>query len=189
MTHDNDMTHHNEKPEMMVRDCISVWTGVGKSGHAARILAATAATCGLSARYVHAEDLLHGELSALRAQDVLIAVSWSGRSQSVVEVISRTDAATILITGSRSGLLPCFPDHLIECKPISDALLTGVPAESVIETLRVGYSLIAKATTAAERRVCLRVGHPHGALADAVRQADTVRQAAEERAAESVAGP
>ncbi|HXC85087.1 MAG TPA: hypothetical protein VNV62_24845 [Trebonia sp.] len=178
MTHDNDMTHIKEKPELVVRECISVWTGVGKSGYAARLLAATAATCGLSARYVHAEDLLHGELSSLRAEDALIAVSWSGRSQSVVEVISRTDAATVLITGPRSGLLPCFPDHLIECEPIADTLLTGVPAESVMETLRVGYSLIARATTAAERRVCLRIGHPHGALGDAIRQADTVKQGA-----------
>ncbi len=173
MTRDSDMIY-SEKPELMVRDCVSVWTGVGKSGHAARILAATAATCGLSARYVHAEDLLHGELSALRPQDVLVAVSWSGRSLSVIEAISRTNAATILITGSRSELLPCFPDHLIECEAIADSLLTGVPAESVIETLRAGYSLIARATTAAERRVCLRIGHPHGALADAFRQADAV---------------
>lgn len=162
------MTHHFGQTGILIRERISVWSGVGKSGHAARLLAATAATSGLQARYAHAEDLLHGELSALRPCDVLVAVSWSGRSQQIGEIIKRAKSATVLITGPGFSSFDCLPDHLIECDAAADTLLNGIPAESVLATLQAGYSLIQQAATEQERREALRLGHPHGALAEAV---------------------
>jgi D-arabinose 5-phosphate isomerase GutQ len=143
----------------------SLWTGVGKSGYAARLLAATAATSGLVAAHVHAEDLLHGELSTLQESDVLVAISWSARSEQIGELIARAPSATALITSASSPRLSLTPDYVILCRPVSDVLLDGIPSESILETLQVGYGLIAAATTPSERRLSLRAGHPHGALA------------------------
>jgi D-arabinose 5-phosphate isomerase GutQ len=129
------------------------------------LLAATAATCSLQARYVHSEDLLHGELSALREDGILIAISWSGQSEQIRELIARAPSITVLLTSNRAALLEVAPTYVIEAQPVADNILSGIPAESIMEMLRVGYSLIAGATTHAERRAALLSGHPHGALA------------------------
>lgn len=158
-------TNQFEKVCLLIRERSSLWTGLGKSGYAAMLLAATAATCSLQARYVHSEDLLHGELSGLREEAVLIAVSWSGQSEQIREVIARAPSVTVLMTSNRASLLEVAPDYGIEVSSVADSILSGIPAESIMELLRVGYSLIAGATTHAERRAALLSGHPHGALA------------------------
>lgn len=158
-------TNQFEKVCLLIRERSSLWTGLGKSGYAAMLLAATAATCSLQARYVHSEDLLHGELSGLREDAVLIAVSWSGQSEQIREVIARAPSVTVLMTSNRASLLEVAPSYGIEVSPATDSILSGIPAESIMELLWVGYSLIAGATTHAERRAALLSGHPHGALA------------------------
>lgn len=155
------------KVSLLIRERNSLWTGVGKSGYAASLLAATAATCSLQARYVQAEDLLHGELSALREDAVLVAISWSGRSEQVREVITRAPSATVLLTSGDPASLDVSPDYVVAIETVADNILSGIPAESVLETLRAGYWLIAGATTHEERWRALRIGHPHGALAGA----------------------
>lgn len=77
----------SEKVSLLLRERRSIWTGLGKSGYVARLLAATAATAGLAANYIHAEDLLHGEISTLRSDELLIAISWSAKSEQISEII------------------------------------------------------------------------------------------------------
>lgn len=157
----------SEKVSLLLRERRSIWTGLGKSGYVARLLAATAATAGLAANYIHAEDLLHGEISTLRSDELLIAISWSAKSEQISEIIKRASFATTLITMASPAYLPSRPDYVITCQPVLDILLDGIPSESVLETLRVGYRLIAAATTPSERSLALGSGHPHGALAGA----------------------
>src|SRR5579863_1929019 len=53
-------------------------TGMGKSGHIARKVAATLASTGTPAFFVHAAEASHGDLGMITADDVIIALSWSG---------------------------------------------------------------------------------------------------------------
>ena len=148
----------------LLRERRSIWTGVGKSGHAAQLLAATGATAGLATNFIHAEDLLHGEMSTLRDNEALIALSWSGKSEQLRELFRNAAFATVLVTGVRPSQSDLPADHLVVCDFVMDKILDGIPAESVLEVLRVGYQLIAAATTASERVTALRSGHPRGAL-------------------------
>jgi arabinose-5-phosphate isomerase len=153
-----------EVVSQLIRRKRSIWTGLGKSGYAAQLLAATAATAGLASNYIHAEDLLRGEISTLRADEVLLAISWSAKSEQIVEILTRTSFATVLITSARPCDIAVPPNYYIFCDHVKDELLNRIPAESILETLRVGYGLIAGATTSSERSFALQSGHPHGAL-------------------------
>ncbi|MBV9484836.1 MAG: SIS domain-containing protein [Frankiaceae bacterium] len=148
----------------LMRERRSIWTGVGKSGYAAQLLAATGATAGLVANFIHAEDLLHGELSTLRPNDLLVAVTWSGRSEQIYDLLGRSVCPTVLVTSARHQELPRVASHVVPCAYTVDELLSGIPCESVLETLRIGYELLAAATTPEERRLALQRGHPHGNL-------------------------
>jgi D-arabinose 5-phosphate isomerase GutQ len=160
----------------LLRHNRAIWTGLGKSGYTAALLAATAATAGLRANHIHAEDLLHGELSTLQKDDVLIAVSWSAKSGQITELLEGHSFTTVVITSAQPGDVKSA-DYTLTCRPVSDEILGGIPAESVLETLMVGYRLIAAATTPAECVAALRTGHPHGAIGAASygRRADSAQ--------------
>jgi arabinose-5-phosphate isomerase len=148
----------------LIRDRRSIWTGVGKSGYAAQLLAATGATSGLATNFVHAEDLLHGELSTLRDDDALIVLSWSGKSGQLRELFRGAPFTTVLLTAAQPTEMGITADHFVVCDDVVDEILDGIPCESILEMLRVGYQLIAAATTAAERVAALQSGHLRGSL-------------------------
>src|SRR5579859_471429 len=131
-----------EKVGSLIRSARTIWTGLGKSGYVAALLAATAATTGLAANYIHAEDLLHGEINTLRDNEVLVAISWSAKSEQIVEILANRFFTTVMITSALPGSTTPA-DYTIRCQPVSDVLLSGIPAESALETLAVGYRLIA----------------------------------------------
>ncbi len=56
-------------------------TGMGKSGHVGRKIAATLASTGTPAFFVHAADASHGDLGMITSDDVMLALSWSGRDR------------------------------------------------------------------------------------------------------------
>ena len=65
-----------------------VVTGIGKSGHVARKIAATLASTGTPAFFMHAAEALHGDLGMITKQDVVIAISYSGQAQELVTVLT-----------------------------------------------------------------------------------------------------
>ena len=78
-------------------------SGVGKSGHIGRKFAATLASTGTPAYFVHAAEAAHGDLGMITADDVLIALSYSGSGEEllkIVPVIKRQGARLIAITGN-----------------------------------------------------------------------------------------
>lgn len=153
-----------EEVGRLVRECRSIWTAVGKSGYAARLLAATGATSGLPTNWIHAEDLLHGELSTLRDNDVLIAISWRGETVQIQELFEKATFTKILITAADTSEIASLVNHVVACEHVADELLSGIPCESILETLRVGYKILEVATSPVERSFALQSGHPHGAL-------------------------
>ena len=59
-------------------------TGIGKSGHVGRKIAATLASTGEPASFVHPAEASHGDLGMVQSGDVVLAISWSGDRKSVV---------------------------------------------------------------------------------------------------------
>lgn len=65
-------------------------TGVGKSGHVARKIAATLASTGKPAHFVHPSDASHGDLGMVRPEDAVLALSWSGETAELADLIAYT---------------------------------------------------------------------------------------------------
>lgn len=63
-------------------------TGMGKSGHVARKTAATLASTGTPAHYVHPAEASHGDLGMIQPDDVVLAISWSGETRELSDIIS-----------------------------------------------------------------------------------------------------
>ena len=63
-------------------------TGMGKSGHIARKMAATLASTGTPAQYVHPGEASHGDLGMITSDDVILALSWSGETAELSSIIS-----------------------------------------------------------------------------------------------------
>ena len=85
-----------------------VVSGIGKSGHIARKIAATLASTGTPAFFVHAAEAAHGDLGMITKEDVVIAISYSGTSSELLAIIPtviREGAPVISITGSDDNTL------------------------------------------------------------------------------------
>ncbi|HEY5994690.1 MAG TPA: SIS domain-containing protein, partial [Gallionellaceae bacterium] len=77
-------------------------SGMGKSGHIARKIAATLSSTGTPTYFVHPAEAAHGDLGMITGEDVLIALSYSGESQellAIVPIIKRQGAKLISLTG------------------------------------------------------------------------------------------
>ena len=94
----------------MLLDCKgkTVCTGVGKSGHIARKAAATLASTGTPAFYMHPTEAGHGDVGVLSSGDVMLALSHSGESREVLDLLPaarRKEASIIAICGSGESSL------------------------------------------------------------------------------------
>lgn len=77
-------------------------TGVGKSGHIARKIAATLASTGKPAHFVHPSDASHGDLGMVRPQDVVLALSWSGETAELSDLVAYTRRFAVPLLASTS---------------------------------------------------------------------------------------
>ncbi|MBN8285209.1 KpsF/GutQ family sugar-phosphate isomerase [Zoogloea sp.] len=78
-------------------------SGIGKTGHIGRKFAATLASTGTPAYFVHAAEAAHGDLGMITADDVLVAISYSGSSEEllkIVPLVKRQGARLIALTGN-----------------------------------------------------------------------------------------
>ena len=83
-------------------------TGMGKSGHIARKIAATLASTGTPAYFVHAADASHGDLGMITAGDVMLVLSWSGETvelRSLIDYSRRFRITLIAVTVSAESTL------------------------------------------------------------------------------------
>ena len=63
-------------------------SGIGKSGHIARKLAATFSSTGTPAYFVHATEASHGDLGMIQNDDVLLLISWSGQTKELSDIVA-----------------------------------------------------------------------------------------------------
>ena len=102
-----------------ILDCKArvVVTGMGKSGHIGRKMAATFASTGTPAFFMHPGEAFHGDLGMVTENDVVIAISNSGESTEVVNIlpiIRRIGATIIAMSGRRDSQLGKAADHFVD---------------------------------------------------------------------------
>ncbi|MDP3511483.1 MAG: KpsF/GutQ family sugar-phosphate isomerase [Sulfuritalea sp.] len=122
-----------------------VVSGIGKSGHIARKLAATFASTGTPAYFVHAAEAVHGDLGMITRDDVLIAISNSGENDellTIVPLVKRLGGKLIAITGNESSSLAQEADIHLDARVAQEACpLNLAPTASTTAALALGDAL------------------------------------------------
>ena len=120
-------------------------TGVGKSGHIGRKLAATLASTGTPAYFVHAAEAAHGDLGMITPEDVVIALSNSGSSEellTIVPLVKRQGARLIAMTGRPDSPLAREADAHLDAGVAEEACpLNLAPTASTTAALALGDAL------------------------------------------------
>src|SRR5207248_4426796 len=119
--------------------------GIGKSGHIARKIAATLASTGTPAMFVHPAEASHGDLGMVTENDVFIAISNSGETSelmSIVPIIKRMGAKLIAMTGSDSSNLALLANVHLNVGVAKEACpLNLAPTASTTATLALGAAI------------------------------------------------
>lgn len=122
-----------------------VVSGVGKTGHIGRKLAATLASTGTPAFFVHAAEAAHGDLGMITDEDVVIGISYSGSSNellTIVPIIKREGAKFISITGNPESALAKNADVNLDVHvPFEACPLNLAPTSSTTAALAMGDAL------------------------------------------------
>ena len=122
-----------------------VVTGMGKSGHVARKIAATLASTGTPAFFVHPGEASHGDLGMILPQDVVLALSNSGETDEVLfilPVIKRQGIPLIAITGNANSSLADQADVHLDASIAAEACPLGLaPTASTTAALVMGDAL------------------------------------------------
>jgi arabinose-5-phosphate isomerase len=148
-------------------------TGMGKSGHIGTKIAATLASTGTPAFFVHPSEASHGDLGMITADDVVLALSWSGETKELGDILdyaSRFQVTTIALTCSAASTLGRASDICIALPKVEEACPHGLaPTTSSLMQLAIGDALAialleARGFTARD----FRVFHPGGKLGAAL---------------------
>ena len=120
-------------------------TGMGKSGIISRKIAATFSSTGTPAFFLHPAEAIHGDLGAIRDDDVVVALSHSGETEELLrllESIRRIGAKLIAITGSQNSTLGRAADVALDCSITKEACpMNLVPTASTTASLALGDAL------------------------------------------------
>ena len=120
-------------------------TGMGKSGIICRKIAATLSSIGTPAFFLHPADAPHGDFGVLQAEDVVIALSYSGETDELLrllETIKRIGARLIAITGDRHSSLAQAANVALDCAVSEEACpMNLVPTASTTAALAMGDAL------------------------------------------------
>jgi arabinose-5-phosphate isomerase len=122
-----------------------VVSGIGKSGHIARKIASTMASTGTPAYFVHPAEASHGDLGMIEAGDVFIAISYSGSSDELLDIVplvKRRGAKLIAITGNAQSALAREADVHLDARVAQEACpLNLAPTASTTAALALGDAL------------------------------------------------
>jgi arabinose-5-phosphate isomerase len=146
-----------------------VVSGIGKSGHIARKIAATLASTGTPAMFVHPAEAAHGDLGMVTAQDAFIAISYSGESaelMAILPIVKRMGAPLISMTGKPGSSLALLADVHLDVSVAKEACpLNLAPTASTTVTLALGDALaVALLDARGFKEEDFARSHPGGAL-------------------------
>jgi arabinose-5-phosphate isomerase len=150
-------------------------TGMGKSGHIGRKIAATLASTGTPAFFVHPGEASHGDLGMVTADDVILALSWSGETVELRDLVAfsrRFRVALVAITSMSDSALGKAADVVLDLPRAEEACPNGLaPTTSTLMQLAIGDALAIalleeRGFTAAD----FRTFHPGGKLGSVLAQ-------------------
>src|ERR1700689_4723482 len=149
-------------------------TGMGKSGHVARKIAATLASTGTPAFFVHAADASHGDLGMITSDDVMLALSWSGETEELRDLINyfrRFRIVLIAITVNVESTLGKDADIVLALPEAREACPHNLaPTTSSLMQLALGDALaIALLESKGFSAMDFGVFHPGGQLGAALK--------------------
>jgi arabinose-5-phosphate isomerase len=149
-------------------------TGMGKSGHVGRKIAATLASTGTPAFFVHAADASHGDLGMITPDDVMLALSWSGETEELKDLINysrRFRIALIAVTVSADSTLGKAADVVLALPETREACPHNLaPTTSSLMQLALGDALaIALLESKGFSAMDFGVFHPRGRLGAALK--------------------
>ena len=164
-----DTSFHNAVNQMLACQGKVIVTGIGKSGHIGRKIAATLASTGTPAFFMHGVEAIHGDLGMLTSQDVVLAISYSGAAQELMTVLSvckRMAIPIIAVTGHPQSELALSANVHLNVHVDHEACpLNLAPTASTTATMALGDAL---AVACLEARGFgaddFALSHPGGAL-------------------------
>ena len=122
-----------------------VVSGLGKSGHVSNKIAATLASTGTPAFFMHPAEASHGDLGMITSQDLLLAISYSGETKEVVTilpVVKRMGVKLLSITGNPKSTMAQAADVHLDISVAEEACpLNLAPTASTTATLAMGDAL------------------------------------------------
>ena len=163
--------------------------GMGKSGHVGRKIAATLASTGTPAMFVHPAEASHGDLGMIKAADLVLAISNSGESDELIAIlplVKRLGAPLVAMTGQASSTLARHADVVLDSGVEKEACpLNLAPTASTTAQLALGDALaVALLDARGFKAEDFARSHPGGALgrrlltrvSDIMRSGDEVPQ-------------
>lgn len=143
--------------------------GMGKSGHIGRKIAATLASTGTPAMFVHPAEASHGDLGMITGQDLVLAISNSGESEeltSILPVLSRQGVPLVAITGGMQSALARHARVTLDSSVAQEACpLNLAPTASTTAQLALGDALaVALLEVRGFKEEDFARSHPGGAL-------------------------
>lgn len=146
-----------------------VVTGMGKSGLVGKKIAATLASTGTPAFFLHPAEASHGDLGMVTSQDVIIAISSSGETSELTDLIpflKRFDVGIISMTGNPNSSLAHAADATLDISVKEEACPLGItPTASTTATLAMGDALaVALLVKRGFRQEDFASFHPGGSL-------------------------
>jgi arabinose-5-phosphate isomerase len=149
--------------------------GIGKSGQIARKVAATLASTGTPAQFVHPSEASHGDLGMVTGQDAVLLFSKSGENGELTDILSyakRYSIPLIAITGNPTSTLSLAADVVLTLPDVAEACPMGLaPTTSTTMMMALGdalaVALLERSGFSADR---FRVLHPGGRLGASLRR-------------------
>lgn len=162
-----------------------ILTGMGKSGHIGRKIAATLASTGTPALFVHPAEASHGDLGMVQPDDVVLALSWSGETTELADIIGyakRYRVGLVAITSNPASTLGREADICLTLPKAREACPNGLaPTTSTVMQLALGDALaVALLESRGFSAREFSIYHPGGRLGASLRQVREVMHAGDQ---------
>jgi arabinose-5-phosphate isomerase len=190
------LDHRFEDAVRLLLECHGrvIVTGMGKSGIICRKIAATLASTGTPAFFLHPAEAIHGDLGVLQPADVIVGVSYSGETEELLrllETIKRLGASLVAITGDCSSTLGRAADVALDCRVSEEACpLNLVPTASTTAALALGDALaMALLVAKGFRQEDFANLHPGGKLGKRLMRVEQLMHGGDQAPVVSLAAP
>ena len=159
-------------------------SGMGKSGHIGRKIAATLASTGTPAYFVHPAEASHGDLGMVQPEDVILALSWSGETTELSDIVAyakRFRVTLIGVSSNKDSALGREADILITLPKAKEACPNGIaPTTSTTMQVALGDALaIALLEARGLSSHDVRTYHPGGKLGAQLKQLSAIMSTGE----------